>query len=65
MQEHTITHIVAKNAGGVGARAKLDAARMLGLPVIMADRPNLPGDTIAKDVGEVMAWLDHSADRGV
>lgn len=65
MQEHSITHIVAKNAGGTGAWAKLDAARMLGLPVIMADRPILPGDTIAKDVAEVMTWLDHSADRGV
>ncbi len=65
MQEHAITHVVAKNAGGIGAQAKLDAARMLGLPVIMADRPPLPGNNIAKDVAEVMAWLNHSADRGV
>jgi len=65
MQEHAITHVVAKNAGGVGARAKLDAARTLGLPVIMANRPIFPGDVTAGGVAEVMAWLGHDADRGV
>jgi precorrin-6A/cobalt-precorrin-6A reductase len=65
MRDHAITHVVAKNAGGVGAQAKLDAARELGLPVIMADRPTLPNGVIARSVAEVMAWLDHDADRGV
>ncbi len=65
LQEHAITHIVAKNAGGAGARAKLDAARHLGLPVIMARRPDLPGQTIASGVAQVMVWLRHEADRGV
>jgi precorrin-6A/cobalt-precorrin-6A reductase len=35
MQAHGITHIIAKNAGGQGAFAKLAAARTLGLPVVM------------------------------
>ncbi len=65
MRDHAVTHVVAKNAGGTGARAKLDAARALGLPVIMTDRPVLPGDNIAQDVAEVMTWLHHKADRGV
>ncbi|MGB3245509.1 MAG: precorrin-6A/cobalt-precorrin-6A reductase, partial [Sulfitobacter sp.] len=65
MRAHKITHVIAKNAGGSGARAKLDAARALGLPVIMADRPVLPKAQTAATVGEVMAWLDHSADLGV
>ena len=65
MQKHAITHVVAKNAGGTAARAKLDAARALGLPVIMANRPSLPGDITAKDGDDVMAWLHHGADRGV
>lgn len=65
MQKHAISHIVAKNAGGTGARAKLDAARTLGLSVIMANRPNVPGDTIANDVAQVLTWLHHTADRGV
>lgn len=38
MQRHGITHVVAKNAGGAGAAAKLIAARTLGLPVIMIGR---------------------------
>lgn len=65
MKENAITLVVAKNAGGTGARAKLDAARMLGLPVIMTNRPPLPGDNIANDMAQVMAWLHHDADRGV
>ncbi|KIN75382.1 Precorrin-6x reductase [Sulfitobacter noctilucae] len=65
MQEHRITHVVAKNSGGSGARAKLDAARALGLPVLMADRPKLPEDRVARNADEVMRWLGHDADRGV
>ncbi|AGI72289.1 precorrin-6A reductase CobK [Octadecabacter arcticus 238] len=34
-----VTHLVSKNAGGQGGRAKLDAARELGLPVLLLDRP--------------------------
>lgn len=65
MREHGITHVVAKNAGGDGARAKLDAARALHLPVIMADRPALPHATTAGTVADVMAWLSQDADLGV
>lgn len=65
MRDHAITHVVAKNAGGTGARAKLEAARTLGLPVIMADRPALPKVETAASVGAVMQWLDHEAERGV
>lgn len=65
LRDNQITHIVAKNAGGDGARAKIDAARALGIPVILIDRPRLPGDNIAHNVGEVMEWLGHVADRGV
>jgi len=38
LQEHAITHIVCRNSGGTGAYAKIEAARMLGLPVIMLQR---------------------------
>ena len=65
LRDHAITHVVAKNAGGTGARAKLDAARTLGLPVMMVDRPPLPGDTITATPKVVMQWLSHNADRGV
>lgn len=65
MQLHRITHVVAKNGGGAGARAKLDAARALGLPVVLVDRPHVPPRRVMDRPEAVMAWLDHSADLGV
>lgn len=57
--------VVAKNSGGQGARAKLDAARALHLPVIMIDRPARSRRPVMHDVDEVMGWLAHSARLGV
>ena len=65
MRGEQVELVVAKNAGGPGARAKLDAARELGLPVIMIDRPPLPKVRAMHDVADILAWLDHGADRGV
>lgn len=65
LRDHRISQIVAKNAGGSGAKAKIMAARALGLRVIMIDRPQLPPRQVVALVPEVMAWLDHSAERGV
>ncbi|MDO5704182.1 MAG: cobalt-precorrin-6A reductase [Paracoccus sp. (in: a-proteobacteria)] len=65
MRDHSIQIIVAKNAGGSGADAKLAAARMLRLPVILIDRPALPARREATSVAEVLRWLDHPADLGV
>ena len=65
MQGHGVTHVVAKNAGGSGAAAKLAAARALGLPVVMVDRPAMPPRPVAGSVAEVMEWLHRAAPRGV
>lgn len=67
LRAHRTDLIVAKNAGGTGARAKLEAARSLGLPVILIDRPRVPGRTILSRMEDVLHWLDHSAgaERGV
>lgn len=65
LERQAITHIVAKNSGGSGARAKLDAARALGLPVILIDRPHVPPRRVMDRPEAVIAWLDHSADLGV
>jgi precorrin-6A/cobalt-precorrin-6A reductase len=54
-----IAWIVARNSGGDGARAKIDAARSLGLPVIMISRPHLPERLRVESVTEVMHWLGH------
>ena len=65
LRQHRITLIVAKNAGGEGARAKLDAARALRLPVLMIQRPALPDRAVAETPEEALRWLHHAADLGV
>ena len=65
LRRHRITHIVAKNSGGSGAEAKILAARDLGLPVILIDRPALPPRPVVASVAEVMAWLHATTARGV
>jgi precorrin-6A/cobalt-precorrin-6A reductase len=57
LQTHGITHIVSKNSGGAGAEAKLIAARELGLPVILIDRPYIPARTVLHSVNEVLRRL--------
>lgn len=57
MARHGTQIVVAKNAGGEGARAKLDAARASSLPVVMIARPAIPQRREAGTVAEVMAWL--------
>ena len=57
LQQHGITHVVAKNSGGSGAAAKLEAARTLGLPVIMINRPGVSERRTAATVAQVMQWL--------
>lgn len=64
MRDHRIDIVVAKNAGGAGASAKIAAARALGLPAVMIDRPALPDRPVARDVDEVMGWLGHPARLG-
>jgi precorrin-6A/cobalt-precorrin-6A reductase len=65
LRDHRIQMLVAKNAGGSGARAKLDAARELGLPVVMIDRPFIPPRPQVGSVAAVLDWLDHGVVRGV
>lgn len=64
MRLRGIAWIVARNSGGDGARAKIDAARMLGVPVIMISRPKLPERRRVESVTDVMQWLGHSARLG-
>lgn len=59
LRSRGIAWIVARNSGGDGARAKVDAARILDLPVIMISRPNLPDRLRVESVTEVMQWLGH------
>ncbi len=66
LETHRIDLLVSRNAGGTGARAKVDAARGLGLPILMIDRPDLPQRHEVDTVEEVLEWIAHSgADLGV
>jgi precorrin-6A/cobalt-precorrin-6A reductase len=64
MRARRIEWIVARNSGGGGARAKIDAARELGLPVVMIKRPELPDRLRVESVAEVMHWFGHRACLG-
>lgn len=57
MAQHRIDLIVAKNAGGTGSVSKLQAARELGLPVLMIDRPDIPPRRTAQTVAQVLDWV--------
>lgn len=54
--EHQIDLIVTKNSGGDATVAKLAAARELGLPVAMVERPPNPRGAIVETVAEAMIW---------
>ena len=55
---YAIDCIVAKNSGGDATAAKLDAARTLGIPVVMIARPprHVDGARVS-DVAGVTGWL--------
>jgi len=59
MRRRGIEWVVARNSGGTGARAKIDAARELGLPVVMITRPELPARPQVESVDEILRWLSH------
>ncbi|GGL74873.1 cobalt-precorrin-6A reductase [Wenxinia marina] len=49
--------LVVKDSGGDEGRAKLDAARALGLPVALIDRPPLPDAPRVTTAEAAMAWV--------
>lgn len=59
MRSRRIDLIVSKNSGGAMTEAKLLAARELGLPVVMIERPRPSnGDLETDSVADVVTWLD-------
>jgi precorrin-6A/cobalt-precorrin-6A reductase len=53
-----IDTLVCKNSGGSATDAKLQAARELGVRVVMRRRPPRPDLPVAATVAEAVAWLD-------
>jgi precorrin-6A/cobalt-precorrin-6A reductase len=59
LKQHSIGWIVSKDSGGT-AGAKIIAARELGLPVVLIERPEPPpGQTVAS-VAEALTWIESS-----
>jgi precorrin-6A/cobalt-precorrin-6A reductase len=55
--QHQIELIVSKNSGGAATYAKIAAARKLGLPVVMVERPVMPVGFQVATVDEAWQWL--------
>jgi precorrin-6A/cobalt-precorrin-6A reductase len=62
MRVHAVTVLVTKDSGGTMTAAKLTAARGLGIPVVMVDRPAPPpGIAAVATVDEALSRLDSDA----
>jgi precorrin-6A/cobalt-precorrin-6A reductase len=67
LAQEKIEAIVSKNSGGTATYGKIEAARELGLPVIMIARPIKPAGTAVDGADAALAWLVHerTSRRGV
>jgi precorrin-6A/cobalt-precorrin-6A reductase len=60
MRNHGIEVLVSKNSGGDAAQAKLEAARALGIPVILMRAPQREG-RVFHDLDALLAFLHRPA----
>ena len=49
--------LVVKNAGGIASATKLTAARKLGIPVVMIERPEQTASKSVETVEQAMNWV--------
>jgi len=57
LARHQIDLVVTKNSGGDATAAKLEAARSLGLDVLVVDRPASPEGPSASTVADALEWV--------
>jgi precorrin-6A/cobalt-precorrin-6A reductase len=57
MQRERVEALVTKNSGGRATYAKIEAARMLGIEVVILRRPEAPEAETLDDLDSVMAWI--------
>jgi precorrin-6A/cobalt-precorrin-6A reductase len=57
MRREGVEILVSKNSGGDATAGKLIAARRLGLPVIMVERPAKPDVETVEHIDQVLPWL--------
>ena len=58
LREYQIEAIVSKNSGGAATYAKIIAARELGIPIVMVQRPAMPEGEKVTSIEEAIAWLN-------
>jgi precorrin-6A/cobalt-precorrin-6A reductase len=58
MRRHAVDVLVTRDSGGALTSAKLTAARRLGLPVVMVDRPPAPDAPTVATAREAITWLE-------
>ena len=58
MRDERIEALVTKNSGGRATYAKIEAARALGIEVVMLRRPPAPEAVTLDDIDAVMAWIE-------
>jgi precorrin-6A/cobalt-precorrin-6A reductase len=59
LRQHDVTMLITKNSGGSMTAAKLEAARSLGVPVVVVERPPLPaGVRVVDSVTAARAWVN-------
>jgi len=62
LEAKRIEVLVSKNSGGDATYTKIEAARALGLPVIMIARPDRASPAAASCVGEILSLIGRSLD---
>jgi precorrin-6A/cobalt-precorrin-6A reductase len=67
LRSNAIEVVVAKNSGGAATYGKMAAARALGIPVLLLQRPANPGGESVETVEQALSWLQHQLrlERGV
>ncbi|MDV2983538.1 UNVERIFIED_CONTAM: cobalt-precorrin-6A reductase [Methylobacteriaceae bacterium AG10] len=63
MREAGIEVLVTKNSGGAATYPKIEAARALGVPVVIVARPALPDVPAVPDAAGAIRWLKTGLDR--
>jgi precorrin-6A/cobalt-precorrin-6A reductase len=58
MRSERIDTLVTKNSGGAATEAKIEAARVLGIEVIIVERPAPEDYPVFEAVDDVLAWME-------